>query len=101
MPATWECPSCKRRVPLAVEECRCGWLRSRVPVAAPRPSDPVRGTARRGWETWVGLAVVVGALAWGIYWMVRPPAKPNTKGILGYVDATPPPPSTRPTPRPN
>jgi hypothetical protein len=28
-------------VPNTVEECRCGWLRSRVPVAVPQPTEPV------------------------------------------------------------
>jgi hypothetical protein len=60
MPATWECPSCKRRVPLSIEECRCGWLRSRVAVAPPRPTDAARGaTTRRPWELWAVVAVMV------------------------------------------
>lgn len=99
MPATWDCPSCKRRVPLSVEECRCGWPRGRVPVAPPAKGDLARGATRRSWEIWVGLAVAVVALAWGIYWIVRPPAPPPAKGILGYVDPTPrpgAPPSARP-----
>lgn len=98
MPATWECPSCKRRVPISVEECRCGWLRSRVPIAAPRPSDPVRGATRRGWEIWVGLGFALVLLAWGIYWIVRPPPPSPATGILGYVDPTPPP-AASPSPR--
>jgi hypothetical protein len=100
MPATWECPSCKRRVPLSVEECRCGWQRSRVPIAAPRRSDPARGATQRRWEIWVGLAVAIVMLAWGIYWIVRPPAPSPATGILGFVDPTPAPPSTRPSSRP-
>ena len=91
MSATWECPSCKRRVPNSVEECRCGWLRSRVPVAAPQPGDLVRGATRRPWELWVGLAFGVLMLAWGIYLIVRPPAPSPATGILGYVDPTPAP----------
>jgi hypothetical protein len=98
VPATWECPSCKRRVPLSVEECRCGWLRSRAPIAAPRASDPARGATRRSWEVWVGVTVAVLALAWGIYWIIRPPAPPPAQGILGFVDPGPPGPT--PTARP-
>jgi hypothetical protein len=110
MPATWECPSCKRRVPLSVEECRCGWLRSRVAVAPPRPSEPARGTTRRSWEVWAVVAVVVVCLGWGVYVIVSPPAPSPAVGILGYVDPTPPPKptarvtpartATTPTPRP-
>jgi len=92
MPATWECPSCKRRVPLAIEECRCGWLRSQVVVAAPRPTDQARGAARRPWEIWAVVGVVAVCLGWGIYLIVRPPAPSPAVGILGYVDPTPPPP---------
>ena len=97
MPATWECPSCKRRVPNTVEECRCGWLKSTVPISAPKASDPARGVTRRRWEIWVGVAVAVVMLAWGVYMIVRPPAPSPAKGILGYVDPTPPP---SPAPRP-
>lgn len=97
MSATWECPSCKRRVPNSVEECRCGWLRSRVPIAAPRPDDLARGATRRPWEVWVAVTFGVLLLAWGVYWIVRPPAPSPATGILGYVDATPrPSPSVRP-----
>jgi hypothetical protein len=78
---------------MSIEECRCGWLRSRVPIAAPRASDPARGTTHRSWEIWLGAVVAALALAWGIYWIVRPPAPPAAQGILGYVDPTPPPPS--------
>jgi hypothetical protein len=97
MSATWECPSCKRRVPNSVEECRCGWLRSRVPIAAPRPDDLVRGATRRSWEVWVAVTFGALLLVWGVYWIVRPPAPSPATGILGYVDPTPPPsPSARP-----
>ena len=99
MPATWECPSCKRRVPLSIEECRCGWLRSRVAVAAPRPTDQARGATGRPWEIWAVVGVLVVCLGWGIYLIVRPPAPSPAVGILGYVDRPPPPPTTA-KPRP-
>lgn len=83
-------------MPLSVAECRCGWERSRVPLATPRAGDPARGTTHRPWEMWVAIAVGVIVLAWGVYWVVRPPRPPNTRGILGYVDQTPPPPTTAP-----
>jgi hypothetical protein len=101
MATTWDCPSCKRRVPLSVEECRCGWLRSRVPIATPRPTDTARGAVKRPWELWVVLGVVVFCLGWGVYLIVRPPAPSPARGILGYVDPTPPPRVTRtPSPKP-
>ena len=96
MPSTWECPSCKRRVPLSIEECRCGWLRSRAAIAPPRPSEPARGTTRRAWETWVVIGIVLVCLGWGAWMIVSPPAPSPAVGILGYVDPTPPPPTTRP-----
>ena len=96
MVATWECPSCKRRVPNSVEECRCGWLRSRVPIAVPRAGDLARGATRRSWEIWVGLAIAAVMLAWGVYWIFRPPAPSPAQGILGFVDPTPPPASPSP-----
>ena len=89
MSATWECPSCKRRVPNSVEECRCGWLRSRAPIAAPRPGDLARGAQRPRWELWAGVALGVVLLAWSIYSIVRPPSPSPATGILGYVDPTP------------
>jgi hypothetical protein len=49
------------------------------------------------------VGVVVVCLGWGIYLIVRPPAPSPAVGILGYVDPTPPPPSTakpRPTTTP-
>jgi hypothetical protein len=91
MSSTWECPSCRRRVPNSVEECRCGWLRSRVPVAAPRSGDLARGARRPAWELWAGVALGVVLLAWGIYSIVRPPPPSPARGILGYVDPTPAP----------
>lgn len=94
MPATWECPSCKRRVPLSVEECRCGWLRSRLPVAAPAAGAPARGTTARPWELWAVGAVLAVCLGWGVYLIFRPPAPSPAVGILGYVDPTPRPPAT-------
>jgi hypothetical protein len=96
MAATWECPSCKRRVPLSIEECRCGWLRSRVAVAPPRRTDAARGSVRRPWELWAVVAVLVVCLGWGVYLIVRPPAPSPAVGILGYVDPTPAPPKPRP-----
>jgi hypothetical protein len=86
-------------VPNTVEECRCGWLRSRVPVAVPQPGDLARGATRRPWEIWIGVAVAVVMLAWGIYWIVRPPPPSPAKGILGYVDPTPAPASSSPRPK--
>lgn len=99
MPATWECPSCKRRVPLSIEECRCGWLRSRVAVAPPRPTDQARGSTRRPWEVWAVMGALVLCIGWGVYLIIWPPAPSPAVGILGYVDPTPPPPSSG-TPRP-
>ena len=47
------------------------------------PSDLARGATRRPWELWVGVAVVVVLLGWGVYLIVRPPAPSPAAGILG------------------
>ena len=43
---SWTCPSCGRRVPRRVDECRCGFQHaetpSDVPISAPPPSAPPR-----------------------------------------------------------
>lgn len=65
---TWICPSCARRVPQAIDACRCGYRREReaMAVAAPAPSEtPVQQSApiRRGaiTVTWDDLQTAISS----------------------------------------
>jgi putative serine protease PepD len=48
---SWTCPSCGRRVPRRVDECRCGFQHAETPAAAPisaaAPAAPQRHDANR------------------------------------------------------
>src|SRR5262245_48583241 len=60
----WTCPSCGRRVPRRVDECRCGFKQSDAPVEAGAAPPAATSTARgsRRWPLMMfGLLVVVGA----------------------------------------
>jgi hypothetical protein len=104
MPVTWECPQCRRRVPAALQECRCGayrpqpatrggWRRPSGPSDIPGPRFSWRDLPRSVKAT---LAVMVLALVGGIAWVVLVPWVPDpVPPLLGYVDRPAPiPPST-------
>src|SRR3712207_1182662 len=62
---SWTCPSCARKVPTRVAECRCGTQRADTPPALPDSTvaTPGAGTSR---ATITGVAVaaaIAGALA--------------------------------------
>ena len=60
----WTCPSCQRRVPRRVDECRCGFKQTEAPVDEHTPAPAVT-TERRSAKP-LGLAVAaiaIGALA--------------------------------------
>jgi S1-C subfamily serine protease len=46
--AVWTCPSCARRVPNRVIECRCGFRHADAPPPLPEASESVTKTGRRG-----------------------------------------------------
>jgi hypothetical protein len=56
---SWTCPSCGRRVPRRVDECRCGFQHAETPadapIGAPQPSAP----PRQDWHHVVFLSLLV------------------------------------------
>jgi hypothetical protein len=108
MPVTWECAQCHRRVPMALQECRCGAFRPQPDAPArlrmPDGPDDIAGP-RFSWRELprpvvVALGViVVSTLAVLVSMFVYPPAPPPLMPLLGYMDrpAPTPPPTTVPT----
>jgi hypothetical protein len=83
MPATWLCPSCGRRVPASLQECRCGALRSSaaaVRVAAARR----RQTLPR--DVLALLVVLVLVVLAGLVALFLPYGPNRLPKILGIVD---------------
>jgi hypothetical protein len=110
MSTTWPCPSCKRRVPLQLLECRCG-MRRPAQAMAPAMGQPQRRPAPRGGSGFLAsnsdwgwlllfVALFVGSALWGF--LVPGPPKPPP--LLGVLDPPRPqpsrPPSTPPSARP-
>lgn len=108
MPAMWECPQCHRRVPMNVEECRCGMFRPRAaPPGGARRAGAAPGNLMENepfsWRELpgsvkAGLAVAVLSGVGGILWLIFAPAAPlKMMPLLGYMDRPAPiPPSTTP-----
>src|SRR5919106_5719443 len=57
----WTCPSCARRVPNRVIECRCGFRHADAPPPLPEASESVTGTGRNG-LAFLAAGVLVGAV---------------------------------------
>ena len=80
-PFVWNCPSCGRRVPRRVEECRCGFrLQEAEPVITeaaspePPPASNHRGTLMLGAGLLLGLSLA--ALPFRSLWAPAPAATP-------------------------
>ncbi len=79
----WHCPSCGRRVPRRVEECRCGFRQpaDEMVIAAPVPNDqvPARGRRQLRLKTimLLGIALLLGAGVAAVslrsWWAPAPP----------------------------
>src|SRR5262245_6749935 len=96
MPATWLCPSCGRRVPASLGECRCG---------SPRPSVQAleRATSSRQKlpRDVLALAIVLGLVViGGIVALFLPYGRGRALNLLGVLDRRPPQVTPTPTPRP-
>lgn len=100
MPATWECPSCHRRVPENLDECRCGMMRAVAEASQARSAIQKQGLPRDV-ILWLGAMVVI--LLLGVLWLMRSSKPERVVPVLGYVDRpvpTPPPRSPSPSPSP-
>jgi hypothetical protein len=91
--ATWACPVCRRRVPAAVAECRCGTA---------RPSAQALARAERGtplpWDVKAGLAFTLLVVLAGAYVSVQPYQHPPIVPLLGWGPEKPPSPHPSPAP---
>lgn len=90
--SAWTCPSCGRKVPPHIAECRCGFVCEVTPAAetsvhptAPASSAPLAGTVI---SIVVGLAVVVGGV-----WLVGRPRRPPVPMAAARESAAPPEPA--------
>src|SRR5262245_11828950 len=117
---SWTCPSCGRRVPRRVDECRCGFQHAETPadapISAPAPSGPPASAPRRQDSTHIVFLSLLVIVAGGIValYLLREsapvPAKaaatspgPAAHASLPVADAAPalvdtPPEPTPPTP---
>lgn len=95
MPPTWLCPSCGRRVPAQLGECRCGVPRTSAVVAAVRAR--VRGQKLP--RDVVVLLVVLGLVVVGaLVALFLPYGQNKLPKLLGFVDR--PRPAATATPAP-
>ncbi len=99
--ATWECPSCHRRVPRRVDACHCGYTQSQAAALAATPAPPPPGTRQPlPWEIRIGLAFLALVAILGVArlfqrWQPEPIAP-----VLGYVDQRPPQPPSKDAKKP-
>lgn len=84
--ASWNCPSCDRRVPPRVDVCRCGTPRAtsspaQAPVTVTADLDPDTGAARRLSGTHGLLVIMVFAALAGGWWWRPAPVATNTQTV--------------------
>jgi len=97
--SAWNCPSCGRRVPHHVEECRCGFKQGDLPPIA----DSLRTTAPESRSGGSGLFLLIGGLVIGgglALLMMRPGAStPGTDASTTdpVTQASPAPSGSQPT----
>jgi len=85
MPATWPCPSCGRRVPAQLGECRCGT--PRPSVQALQRSAAVRQKLPRDV---LALAVLLSLVViGGLVALFFPYGRGRALNLLGVVDPRP------------
>jgi hypothetical protein len=98
MSTTWACPSCKRRVPLQLLECRCGMGR---PARAVGGQPANRAAARQALFSsnadWGWLILFVVLLIGAAVWAARAPSPEALPPLLGVLDRPRPAPSPSPT----
>jgi hypothetical protein len=83
MPPTWLCPSCGRRVPAPLGECRCGALRSAAVVQAAR----MQGRSQKLPRDVVALLVVLVLLVvGGLVALFLPYGRGKSIRLLGTLD---------------
>jgi S1-C subfamily serine protease len=90
------CPSCERRVPPRVGQCRCGYSFSPAPVEVAAAVEPEEPSAARAW---VGpTVIIVLVLAAVIVYMMRPAPKEELEdlAIASQTPARPKPPAAGP-----
>ena len=92
---TWLCPHCKRRVPVTLDECRCGSLRVLAVQAETREAERVR----MPWDIWAALGVMALALILGVVWIFLPAKRNPLPALLGYSASAPTPQPTKAPPK--
>jgi hypothetical protein len=82
---TWQCSFCKRRVPAALEVCRCGTGRPANALAPRQVALP--------WDVKAWIAFGVLMLLVGLYRMLLPPDRAPIIPLLGWSTTAETPPS--------
>jgi S1-C subfamily serine protease len=90
----WICPSCDRRVPPRVDECRCGFDQADLPFAT--DARQIRGEHRKLVPLTV-LAMVAAVGAGAALWGWRVSARAETAAPVAALAAPPVPPTTEPS----
>jgi S1-C subfamily serine protease len=86
------CPSCARRVPPRVGQCRCGYDFASSPVEAPAAVEPEEPSSEP--RAWVGPTVIIVLIvvAVTVYLVRAPPQELNELAVAGQMPAQPAPP---------
>lgn len=97
MPATWTCPTCRRRVPLREALCFCGCPRERAEreVEEARLKDPAQPTRELG----LTLALIALVLVFVVGRPGDPPRQAEPEAAPVHTLPPPPPPAPGPPPR--
>lgn len=95
--SAWNCPSCGRRVPRHVEECRCGFKQADLPPAEPAlAAVPEARSGRSGLLLLIGGLVIGG----GLMMLLMRPASPAPYTSPTTVDLVAESASTQSSPSP-
>ena len=87
----WTCPSCQRRVPPRIEECRCGTRRPEAPSALP---EPTAENARRVHPALLGALAALLVTAGATWYFQQREAPPQS--VQSAPVASPAQPATQP-----
>jgi S1-C subfamily serine protease len=80
--AAWNCPSCRRRVPRQVEECRCGFKWADLPLVEAAPAEPPAAHSNKRGLMLLAAGLVIGG---GLMLLVL---RPSSAVTVSRSDAT-------------
>src|SRR5687768_14664003 len=85
---TWTCPSCGRKVPSRVPECRCGFQQADAPPPLPEEALVPEAPPRR--SSWAVVGIVAAVLVAGALAMIPLRSKAGAPTTAADADVPPP-----------